>query len=85
MKTRWFKGLSQQDKSKLRADIMQAEPALARLAEMLQADLNDSLKDMAKSEHYLKPAWAQYQASKLGEQKTLRTIIELISERDTND
>jgi len=79
MQLRWVKGLPEKDKGVMKARIMESHDVLAQLTVLLNEDLTKSYADMAATSSYERPAWAEYQASKLGEQKYIRKIIELLN------
>ena len=80
MKTSWFKNCkSEEDKKKLRAQLVEAEIVLYRLAEILQQDLDESIRGMSNRDNVrnasnLEDLTAHY----LGEQNTLRKVITLL-------
>jgi hypothetical protein len=82
LKARWTNGLSTEDSKKFKADLLAAELVLKRLSEMLKDDLDTSLKKAASADSYTSPAWSEKMADALGEQRTLRKVIDLINIED---
>lgn len=78
MNIKWFKGLDEQQKKEMKVQILESRLVLDRLAKLLREELEESVTDMAKKEHFYMPSWSEYQASRLGEQRALRKAIELI-------
>lgn len=79
MNLRWLSSLPKQDKNVMRARVMESHDVLKRLSELLRDDLESSYTQMAKEDKYQRPAWAEYQAHKLGEQACLRKLLDLIN------
>lgn len=82
MNNRWFKGMSEDDKKEFKADLYAAYTVLNRLAEILEDDLDKSHEEATKKDNYFMPAWGEYQADKLGEQRCIRKILNLIDIED---
>ena len=78
MNLRWFKGIPEKDKGVMKARIMESHDVLTQLTILLNEDLYKSYADMAATSSYERPAWSEYQASKLGEQKYIRKMIDLL-------
>ena len=71
-------------KSKLSPEFTDIEASRAKiyfdkLIKVLERDLESSLRSSSGESHYNKPAWAVFQADRLGTQRTLRKIIDLIT------
>lgn len=80
MQLRWFKGIPEKDKGVMKARIMESYDVLSQMRVLLEDDLAKSYSSMDTD--YGKPAWSQYQASKLGEQTYIRRMLELINIED---
>lgn len=81
--SRWTSHLkSQKDKTEFRNLIVAAHRIFERAQQILEQDLDASLKKSSSEEAFDKPAWAEYQASMLGEQRALRKIIGLLPKID---
>lgn len=80
MKTRLLKGLSKERKDEMKAVFSGCRPFLERLEQVLQEDLDASLNEMSKKQNYSDPAWSESMADRLGEQRTLRMVLDLIKE-----
>jgi len=80
MNLKWFKGLSKQQEQELRGDLVLARPSFARLRVLLENELEASISEMGNKDNFFMPAWSEYQANKLGEQKALRKLINLIED-----
>lgn len=84
MKLKLLRGLSDQQKVDVRMAWKSDEGRvlLARLREVLRRDYEESIKEMGKKDNYFMPAWSEYQASRLGEQEALLSVINLLSDED---
>lgn len=74
--------MSEEDKKEMKRMLYDAHPALVRLSELLNEDLEKSVTDMSKQDNYTMPAWSAYQADKLGEQRAIRKILGMIDIED---
>lgn len=74
------KGLEAQRKKEIKEAFISAATIRERLREVIGDDLEDSVKAMAKEAKFDKPAWAEYQAYRLGEQEALRKMIALLED-----
>ena len=83
MQTRWFKGLSDQQSTDLRAQLVAADKALDRLIEILEADLKAIQEIQCSKEAYESPSWAYLQADSIGQQRAYRKTLRLISKDST--
>lgn len=52
---------------------------LDRIIEIIKEDLDISLKEMRSVASYDKPAWSEFQADKLGEQRAYAKMIALLT------
>lgn len=80
MNLKWTKGLDKEQQEEMKIALKEARLVIERLKVILQEELDVSVVDMAKKDNFFMPAWPEYQASKLGEQRALRKVIELIEE-----
>jgi len=78
LSSQWTNGLPPKDKTEFKKRIVASRDVLNRLKKMLEEDLQASLKEAAKEDNYSLPAWSEFQAAKLGEQKKLRMVIDLL-------
>jgi|14BtaG_2_1085337.scaffolds.fasta_scaffold01281_7 predicted RNA binding protein with dsRBD fold (UPF0201 family) len=78
MKTRWFKDHKESEKAAVKQQVKNAKLVLDRLTELLQEDLEKSVKDMTSRKHFESSSWEDKIAHYLGEQTALRSIISLI-------
>ena len=74
----WLRGVNEQDKAHLKESILAAALPLNRLKDILHELLEVSRKTSTKDSNYELPSWSNYQADKLGEQRTLLKIIKLL-------
>jgi len=80
MNTKWTSHLkSKQEKEKFRLYLFSCNDALERLSEVLQEDLEATVRDMSTEEGYDSPAWSERQADRLGKIRTLRKVIDLVN------
>lgn len=78
MQLRWYKNVKPQDKDAVRRQILSASEVLQRLSNILQDDLNASIKQMAALENYDCPKWEYKMADALAHQRTLRQMLDLL-------
>lgn len=79
MNTRWTSHIkSKQDREKFKKFLLSCDDAFIRLSEILQEDLDSTVKEMSMEEGYDSPAWAERQADRLGKIRTLRKVVDLI-------
>lgn len=76
--TYWLKGVNPKDKEELKTAILLAGIPLNRLKEILEEFLEVSRKEASKADKYELPAWSEYQADKIGEQRALTKVIKLL-------
>ena len=77
--TKWTNGITKkEDKDDLRKRIESSKDVLDRLKVMLEIELESSVKEASSEENFSMPSWSEYQASKLGEQRALRAVIDLL-------
>lgn len=53
-----------------------------KLRGLHQKELENNLRSGRKKEHYFLPAWSEYQADRLGTQRTLQEVIDLLTIED---
>ena len=73
-------------KTKLLTEFKESELNAARkyfdkLIKVLEKDLEESIRSSSDEAKYAEPAWAEHQADRLGVQRTLRKVIDLIAIR----
>ena len=79
MKPRWHKGKTEQEKKELQASYLDATLLRERLVDMLEEDIDRSLRSMrnaAKEQNNL----TEYYADQLARQSVLEQVIQLIKE-----
>ena len=74
----WLKGVNEKDKEELKQSILLASIPLNRLKEIIKEFLEVSTKESRKADKYELPAWSEYQADKIGEQRAYEKIIKLL-------
>ena len=76
MKAAWFKGCkTQEEKDKVRQTIMSNRDGLERLQEILEPMLKEALP----TADYDSPSWAYKQADRIGYNRALTTVLDLIN------
>lgn len=80
MKPRWFKRQDEEQSKKLKADFMACSVTRDRLVEMLEDDIDKSLKQMRDAAKGQIPNLTEYYADELSKQSTLEDVISLIKE-----
>lgn len=78
--TKWFKGLPKEQQADMKKQLVESKAVLSRLSLMLNNELEESYKSMAKEDNFTLPAWSEHQAYLLGEQAALRKFIKMIEE-----
>ena len=78
MKTRITDGLTEDDASSMKYEFEKALRFRQRLAELLQKDIEASVVNMTKEEHFDNPSWALVQADRVAQIKAYRKIIALL-------
>ena len=78
MKTRWLKDYKESEKAAVKQQVKNAKLVLDRLTELLQEDLDTSVKEMSSRKHVDSNSWEDKMAHYLGEQTALRSIMSLI-------
>ena len=73
-------------KQKLLTEFTEEEARRARkyfekLIKILEKDLDSNIRSSSEESNYGEPAWAEHQADRLGVQRTLRKVIDLITIR----
>ena len=56
-----------------------AKKVFDKIIELLEKDLESSIRSSRVKDIYLSPAWSEFQADRLGSQRTLQNIIDLIT------
>ena len=80
MQLRWTSHLKKkEDKDEFKKHLLTHPLTLNRLTELLQQDLETVLRDSSDEHSFTYPAWAEYQAYKMGEAARLKKIISLIT------
>lgn len=79
MYTRWTKGLTEQQKKDFDAQVVAAYPAMKKLVELLEEELNSTEKAVEDKENYSKDSWAYFQADLIGEKRVYKKIIRIIN------
>ena len=80
--TKWTKGKSAKEADDLKRALAGSTEALDRLSEILQELLDDSITQMANRQNYDSPAFSEKMADRLGEQRALRRVLDLINFED---
>tara|TARA_E500000318_G_C3426643_1_gene159469 strand:- start:291 stop:542 length:252 start_codon:yes stop_codon:yes gene_type:complete len=78
MKSRWLKDYKESEKAAVKQQIKNAKLVLDRLADLIQEDLDASVREMASRKHFDSNSWEDKMAHYLGEQTALRSIKSLI-------
>jgi hypothetical protein len=81
MNTRWFKGLTDQQKKELKASYLQADVMRAQLVAMLEEDIDNSLKDMRRAARLGSASLSELYADELAVQRTLESVISYLTEK----
>lgn len=66
---------NEQERADMKAIWAASHPVRTQLVRVLEKELEASYTEMSKKDNYFMPAWSEYQASKIAEQKTLRSLI----------
>ncbi len=77
--TKWVKGKSAQEVVDIKSALAASAEGFERLSEMLQELLDDSVGQMANRQNYESPAFPEKMADRLGEQRALRRVLDLIN------
>ena len=80
MNVKWTKGLDKQQTIEMKTNFIESRLTRERLKKILEDELDGSIKEASSKEHFFMPAWSEYQASLLGEQRAYRKLINLIEE-----
>lgn len=76
MKAQWFKECkTKEDKEEVRQSILSSRRSLDRLKEILEP----MLKDTPPTADYESPSWAYKQADRIGYNRALNQVLELIN------
>ena len=79
MNIKWFKKFkTQKEKDEFRERALANREVFELLRDILQEELDASMREQRKKEHYLMPAWSEFQADMNGEQRALRRVIDLL-------
>ena len=78
MKTSWIKGLNDQDKLDLESSYKASTVLRRRLIELLKEKAELANKNARSKMTYDNPNWAYLQADKVGYERALHEIIELL-------
>jgi len=80
MDLRWFKYCkTEQEKQEIKDYLAAASFLLDRMRKILEEELAISIKESSDKKKYELPSWSEYQADSLGEQRTLRKVLSLIT------
>jgi len=83
MRRSWTDHLkTKKEKDEFKKRVAYSSDVLDRLRAILEKDLAASIKEAAKEENYSLPSWSCYQADKLGEQRTLRKVIDILPKQE---
>jgi len=86
MKTSWLSGIKDASvKKELRSNFLASKMVRERLAEMLDAKLNSSVRASRSSESYDSPNWALKQADATGYQRALEEVKSLLEDAIKKD
>ena len=77
----WTQGLSEEDSREVVQKLKQAEFVLTKLSDILDQRVRSSVNGQRSQSNYDSPSWALLQADKIGYQRALTEVIELIRER----
>ncbi len=77
--TRWFKHLSKVEHEDFKKTIFAHRIVLERLKDLLEEDLAASIKVQENKINYKESSWPMFQADCIGEQRTLKKLINLIT------
>lgn len=80
MKTRWSMGLDEQNTKDIKQLYKEASRIRGRLNQMLVDIINEKRKGATLESLYDSPNWAYLQADRVGYERAIRDIIELIGE-----
>jgi len=76
---RWYKDCVTEEQKKERTNqLMLSKHLFDILKEILQEDYDSAVKEMQDKQNYFMPAWAEYQASRLGKQEALKKVISIL-------
>ena len=79
MKTKWFKGLSEQQKKELKANYLQSDLVREKMILLLEEDINHSLKTMRAASSNEDPT--NLYTAELSKQQALLEVISLLREK----
>ncbi len=80
MKTRWTMGLDEQNTKDIKQLYKEASRIRARLNQMLVDIMNEKRKGATLESLYDSPNWPYLQADRVGYERAIRDVIELIGE-----
>lgn len=79
MNIRWISHLkNNDDKERFENRVLECKDVLNHLKKLLEEDLELSVKKQRDVKSYLFSSWSEFQADKIGEQRTLQKIIDLL-------
>lgn len=78
MKTRILKGLSEEDKSELKAQHLGCARLRKHLIKLLDEDIDALRADMRNEEHYQSPNWPLIQADRIAQEKAIKKVMSLL-------
>jgi hypothetical protein len=82
MKKSWTTGVETELARDIRANFSQSLVVRRRLAELLEAKAQESLKESRSKGNYASNIWAYLQADARGYERALQEVMELIKEND---
>ena len=78
MNQTWLTGVPEDQQERFKKEFNNSRPVLDRLIQILEDKYKAADADANKREHYLKPAWSEYQADRIGTKRVLREIQNLL-------
>lgn len=81
MKVRWTNGLDEQNTKDIKQLYKESLRIRQRLNQMLVDIIEEKRKGQTLESHYDSPNWAYHQADRVGYERAIRDVIELISEK----
>lgn len=78
--TRWLK--DDVDSESFKQELLASQRVLRRLREMLQDDIDSSVKDMRNKKGYANTSWPYIQADCIAEQRAFQKVIDLLPIED---
>lgn len=82
MKISWTKGLDKQKASDIRQKFKESSLILARLKVMLAKSIEEKRSASTLETNYESPNWAYIQADRVGYERALRDVMELLTDKE---